>query len=87
MRQQFLDAAGLVRWQPRENVPSGTRPIRIALPPLSDQAAVDILEFLHNAVACFESRYFDQINRYYVDRSERQMCQPDPPPWRDDVLF
>ena len=56
-----------------------TRPIRIALPPLSDQAAVDILEFLHSAVECFESRYFDQIQRYYADRSERQMCQPDPP--------
>ena len=64
-----------------------TRPIHIALPPLSDQGAVDILEFLHNAVACFESRYFDQINRYYADRSERQMCQSDPPPWDDDVPF
>jgi hypothetical protein len=64
-----------------------TRPIRIALPPLSDQAAVDILEFLHSAVACFESRYFDQIHRYYADRSEREMCQPDPPPTDDDVPF
>ena len=64
-----------------------TRPIRIALPPLSDQAAVDILEFLHNAVACFESRYFGQIQRYYFERSEHQMSQPDPPPWDDDVPF
>jgi len=61
-----------------------TRPIRIALPPLSDQAAVDILEFLHNAVECFESRYFDQIHRYYFERSEHQMAQPDPPPCSDD---
>lgn len=64
-----------------------TRPIRIALPPLSDQAAVNILEFLNNAVACFESRYFDQIHRHYVSRSEREMCQPDPPPCDDDVPF
>jgi len=54
-----------------------TRPIRIALPPLSDQAAVDILEFLHSTVQWAESRYFE--------RSEREMCQPDPPPTDDDV--
>ncbi len=65
-----------------------TRPIRIALAPLSDQAAVDILEFLHNAVECFESRYFDQINRYYFERSEHQMRRPAPPPCaEDDVPF
>lgn len=64
-----------------------TRPIRIALPPLSDQAAVDILEFLHDAVARFESRYVDQIHRYYADRAEHQMRQPDPRPWDDDVPF
>ncbi|MCY7308861.1 MAG: hypothetical protein LH632_22560 [Rhodoferax sp.] len=64
-----------------------TRPIRIALPPLSDQAVVDILEFLHNAVACFESRYFHQLHRYYANRSKREMCQPDPPPSDDDVPF
>lgn len=56
-----------------------TRPIRIALRPLFDQAAVDILEFLHSTVQCFESRYFE--------RSEREMCQPDPPPMDDDVPF
>jgi hypothetical protein len=64
-----------------------TRPIRIALPPLSDQAAVDILEFLHDAVARFESRYFHQIHRYYTDRAEHQMRPPRPRPWDDDVPF
>lgn len=64
-----------------------TRPIRIALPPLSDQAVIDILEFLHHALARFESRYFDQITRYYFERSEHQMSQPDAPPWDDDAPF
>ncbi len=65
-----------------------TRPIRIALAPLSDQAAVDILEFLHHAVQCFESGYFSQIQRYYFERSEHQLHQPDPPPCsEDDVPF
>ncbi len=65
-----------------------TRPIRIALAPLSDQAAVDILEFLHHAVECFESRYFDQIHRYYFERSEHQLRRPDPPPCsEDDIPF
>lgn len=64
-----------------------TRPIRITLPPLSDQAAVDILEFLHNAVARFESHYFGQIQRHYFERSEHQMSQPDTTPWDDDAPF
>lgn len=68
-------------------MPHHTRPIRIALPPLSDQAAADILEFLHSAVECFESRYFDQVRRYYNERAERKMCDADPPPWDDDVPF
>jgi hypothetical protein len=64
-----------------------TRPIHIAPPPLSDQAAVDILEFLHDLVACFEARYFDQIHRYYEQRSEHNRRRPVPPPLTDDDPF
>ena len=71
----------------RSTMTHRTRPIRIALPPLSDQAAVDILEFLHDAVARFESRYFHQIHRYYAHRAEHQTRPPDPRPWEDDVPF
>ena len=57
-----------------------TRPIRIAPPPLSDQAAVDLLAFLHDLVAAFESRYFAQIHRYYEERSEHNLRRPPVPP-------
>ena len=63
-----------------------TRPIRIAPPPLSDQAAVDLLDFLHDLVACFESRYLDQIHRFYEERSEHNLRQP-APQFPDDDPF
>ena len=56
------------------------RTIRIPLPPLSDQAVVDLLDFLQRAIACFESRYADQIHRYYDELSEHNLRHPDPPP-------
>ena len=34
------------------------------LPPLSDQAAASILEFLHELLYQFESTYIGQIRRY-----------------------
>lgn len=69
-----------------------SRPIRIALridlPPLSDQGVVDILEFLHEAVESFESRYFVQIRRYYNERSQHKPRCPEPPTvGPDDVPF
>jgi len=64
-----------------------TRPLRIAPPPLSDQAAVDLLEFLHDLVACFESRYFAQIHRFYHERSEHNLRRPVPPPRTDGDPF
>ena len=64
-----------------------TRPLRIAPPPLSDQAAVDLLAFLHDLVAGFESRYFDQIHRYNEDKSEHNLRRhAPPPPHVDDPL-
>ena len=54
--------------------------LRIALPPLSDQGVVDMLEFLHEAVECFESRYYAQISRYYNERSRHNRRCPEPSP-------
>ena len=64
-----------------------TRPFCIAPPPLSDQAAVDLLEFLHDLVAGFEARYGDQIHRFYEDRSEHNIRRPVPPPHTGDDPF
>jgi hypothetical protein len=47
------------------------------LPPLSDEAVVEIHDFLHEVLTVFESRYGDQIHRYYDDRSQRNLIQPD----------
>ena len=64
-----------------------TRPLRIAPPPLSDQAAVDLLEILHDLVAGFESHYFAQIHRFYDQRSAHNLYRPEPPPPTDDDPF
>ena len=36
-------------------------------PPLSDEAAAQILQFLYHCAAQFESRYDTQLRRYYED--------------------
>ena len=64
-----------------------TRPFRIAPPPLSDQAAVALLEFLHDLVAGFESHYFAQIHRFYEERAEHNLHRPEPPPPNDGDPF
>lgn len=47
-------------------MPARTRIPRIEIPAhLSDENAAQILEFLHEVTRAFESRYFDQIGRYY----------------------
>lgn len=45
----------------------------IDLPPLSDEAVVEIQNFLYDVLATFESRYGDQIHRYYDDRSQHNL--------------
>jgi len=60
-----------------------TRPLRITPPLLSDHAAVDLLEFLHDLVAGFESHYFAQIHCFHDQRSARNLHRPDPPPLTD----
>ena len=64
-----------------------TRPLRLAPPPLSDQAAVDLLAFLHDLVAGFEAHYFAQIHRFYDQRAEHNRHRPHPPPLTDGDPF
>ena len=44
-------------------------PVEIGLPPLSDEAAVEMDDFLIDFLGLFESHYGDQIRRFYQDRS------------------
>ena len=45
----------------------------IALPRLSDHAVVQIHGFIEQLLALFESRYGDQIRRFYDGMSEHNM--------------
>jgi hypothetical protein len=59
----------------------------IPLPQLSDDAVVQIQDFIHHFLDLFEARYGDQIHRYYDDRSQHNMIGPDTPPNIDDPPF
>lgn len=45
------------------------------LPPLSEEAVVEILDFLHNLIDRFESHYASHIRRYYDARSQHNIVQ------------
>ena len=63
-------------------------PIELRLPPLCDEAVVEIYDFLTDFLQRFESRYGDQIHRFYEDRSFDNLVHPTPragPP--DDPPF
>lgn len=50
----------------------------IPMQQLSDEAAVEILNFLQVFTTDFESRYGRQIRRYYDDRSQQTIVQSSP---------
>lgn len=52
-------------------------PPELPLPPLTDEAAAEILGFLHNLLVAFENRYSAQLRRYYRDRSRHNLIEPD----------
>jgi hypothetical protein len=58
----------------------------IPLPRLSDDAAVQIHDFIAHFLDLFEARYGDQIHRY-DDRSQHNMIRPDASPSIDDLPF
>jgi hypothetical protein len=47
----------------------------VPLPPLSDQAAVDVLAFLYDALETFEAHYGAQIRRHYQDHAYEAMVR------------
>lgn len=59
----------------------------IPLRQLSDEAAVEILDFLQVFTLDFEIRYSDQIRRYYDQRSRHNIVQTTPPARTDDPPF
>jgi hypothetical protein len=59
----------------------------IALPQLSEDAAVQIQDFIHHVPDLFEAYYGDQIARYYDDRSQHNATRPDTPDTIDDPPF
>jgi hypothetical protein len=50
----------------------------IPMPRLSDDAVVQIHDFIGHFLDLFEARYGDQIHRFYEDRSAHNMIDPEP---------
>lgn len=59
----------------------------ITLPSLSDEAAVEILDFLQVFTNDFENRYASQIQRYYDERSRHNIVQKNSSVDIDDPPF
>lgn len=59
----------------------------IPMPRLSDDAVVQIHDFIGHFLDLFEARYGDQIHRYYEDRSAHRIEGPEQIPDLDDPPF
>jgi len=59
----------------------------ITLPMLSDEAAVEILNFLEVTFQIFETRYAHQIHRYYESLAQHNIVQYTPSETTDDPPF
>lgn len=59
----------------------------IPMPQLSDDAIVQIHDFIGHFLDLFEARYGDQIHRYYDDRSAHNRIRADTLPSTDDPPF
>ena len=57
------------------------------MPRLSDDAVVQIHDFIAHFLDLFEARYGDQIHRYYDDRSAHNIIGSEPVPDLDDPPF
>ena len=51
----------------------------IALPTLSDEAVVEIRNFIEHVLDQFDIHYAAQVRRFYEDRAEHNMVCPTPP--------
>ncbi len=56
----------------------------IALPTLSDEAVVEIRNFIEHVLDQFDIHYAAQVRRFYEDRAEHHMVRPTPPAADDD---
>ena len=59
----------------------------IPMPRLSDDAVMQIHDFIEHFLDLFEARYGDQIHRFYEDRSAHNMIDPEPKNGIDDPPF
>ena len=59
----------------------------IPMPRLSDDAVMQIHDFIGHFLDVFEARYADQIHRFYEDRSAHNMIDPEPTNSIDDPPF
>ena len=59
----------------------------LPMPRLSDDAVVQIHDFLHHVLDLFEARYGDQLQRFYEDLSSDCMFEPDSTPTGTDPPF
>lgn len=59
----------------------------IPMPRLSDDAVVQIHDFIGHFLDQFEARYGDQIHRFYEDRSAHNVVSTEPPHSIDDPPF
>jgi len=59
----------------------------IALPALSDEAVVEIRNFIEHVLDQFDLHYASQVRRFYQDRDEHNMVRPSPPAAADDPPF
>ena len=57
------------------------------MPRLSDDAVVQIHDFIAHFLDLFEARYGDQIHRFHQDRSAHSIVRAEPPPDIDDPPF
>ena len=57
------------------------------MPRLSDDAAVQIHDFIHHVLDLFEARYGDQIHRFYEDLRGDCSIDPDSSQNLDDPPF
>jgi hypothetical protein len=55
---------------------SDSLPVEIYLPALSDDAVIEVREFLHNLSLFFSSQYRAQIQRYYEEHEFDNLAQP-----------
>jgi len=62
-------------------------PGEIPMPRLSDDAVIQIHDFIHHVLDLFEARYGDQIHRFYQDLCADSMIESDPNLNLDDPPF